>query len=298
MDNQGKHPFPISEYCVIFVDLLGHKKFLQDLSTCAPDEAQRRVSELSEPLRRFKDGVRERVAEAKDATRDAIRHAPVSVNQPNLLKAVDDVTTGVQQFSDSTLLYVKMGNPVSFIVLLMMIEFIAFRMLDDAGRGFLLRGGIAVGKGWEVDNNCLCGQVVADAYNLESKVSNWGRITTSELFLTRLNGICELARHCYGCWCAELLRPMLLLVQKDIDGMLFIDYLNPIVGELYEREHFGSDWFFERCEEGYKFINSQLERFRSTANKNHECSRLALRYDIMRGYWKSRLAMWTNIAKR
>lgn len=289
--------FQIGEYCAIYLDLMGQKNFLAELAQCDREEAQRRVDTLSTPLLRFKEGVRKSVAEAKDAARTVIMQAPVSGRKADFLKMVDDVTAGIQQFSDTTLLYVKMKSPVSFILLLKMIEFVVFRMLDDAGSGLSLRGGIAIGSGWEVDMNCLCGQVISDAYNFESNVSNWSRITTSELFVTRLKGVCALSIAKCGCWFVELLRPLLDLMQRDIDGVWFLDYLNPAVGELYKREHFSSDWFIKRCEAGYNFINKQVELFRATADKNHQHAKLALRYDIMRGYWKSRLQAWKEGGK-
>ena len=136
----------------------------------------------------------------------------------------------------------------------------------------ILRGGIAVGKGWEVERNCLCGSVISEAYNLESKVSNWGRITVSEVLLTRLNAFCDLARECNGWWVLALLHPLLQIINKDIDGVLFLDYLNPAVSELCKREHFGSDWFEECCEKGYKYIINQAEYYQTNANKDYEYS--------------------------
>ena len=294
MDNKGKQPFCISEYCAIFVDLLGHRKFLKDVSTCGPDEAQRRVSELSKPLLRFKEGALKRVEEVLDDAVKLIKENAPESARPSLLSFVDDITYGVQQFSDSTLLYVKMGSPVSYIVVNMLLEFIVFRLLDNMSSGTPLRGGVAIGQGWELENNCLCGQVIAEAYELESKVSNWGRVTVSELFVKRLRGYCGCAGMLGGCWVLELLRPLMGIINIDIDGAYFLDYLNPIVDEMYRRNHFDSDWFTERIEKGMKFIDEQRARFIKEANKCSESAKLALRYDIMRGYWNSRVSMWAN----
>lgn len=289
--------FPIGEYCAIYLDLMGQKNFLSELGKCDNNEAQSRVDKLSAPLRCFKRGAMQRAEEALDAMRDFVKSNSSIQAKSLLLKGIDDVSIGVQQFSDSTLLYVKITSPASFVVVLMMIEFVLFRMLDDAGRGFLLRGGITIGKGWEVDGNCLCGQVVADAHALESTVSNWGRVTVSELFQVRLKGVCGLAKLFGGCGFVKLIEPLLELIRYDIDGVLFLDYLNPSAEELYKREHFESDWFIERCENGYAFINQQLALFQSKAKADPVAARLALRYGIMRGYWKSRLEMWASIGK-
>lgn len=295
MNNESQ--FQIGEYCVLYLDILGQKNWLAELAKCEKEEAQKRVNDLAEPLLRFREGVSQRVQEALDDSR-ALLNTKIpdgSSHKAAILKMVDDVSVGVQQFSDSTMLYVKMGSPVSFVALLMMVEFVLFRMVDETARGFLLRGGIAIGNGWETEKNCLCGQVISEAYDLESKVSNWGRVTVSELFLTRLKGICGLADISCGCWFSTLLRPMVKAVQRDIDGVLFLDYLNPAVEELYKREHFSSDWLIERIERGYSFIKGQLERFQSKGAEKLEAAQLALRYDIMRGYWKSRLEMWASL---
>ena len=284
--------FEICEYCVIYVDLMGQKLFLHDLEKSKKEDAQRKINELSTPLLEFKNGVNKRVNEVLDDLKRIIMNKD-EFNGNALLKSIDDVRVGVQQFSDTTMLYVKMGSPVSFLVLLFLIEFIAFRTLTDISNGLILRGGIAVGKGWEVERNCLCGSVISEAYNLESKVSNWGRITVSEVLLTRLNAFCDLARECNGWWVLALLNPLLQIINKDIDGVLFLDYLNPAVSELYRIEHFGSDWFEECCEKGYKYIINQAEYYQTNANKDYEYSRLALRYKIMLQYWKSRLEMWS-----
>ena len=295
MNNDSQ--FQIGEYCVFYLDIMGQKKWLAELAKCEKAEAQKRVNDLAEPLLRFRKGVGKRVQESLDDTRTLL-NAMIPNDSPQkdtILKTVDDVSVGIQQFSDSTLLYVKMGSPVSFVALFMMVEFVLFRMIDETARGFLLRGGIAIGNGWEVEKNCLCGRAISDAYDLESKVSNWGRVTVSELFLTRLKGICGLAEISCGCWFSMLLRPMVKAVQRDIDGVLFLDYLNPAVEELYKREHFSSDWLIERIERGYSFIKEQLERFQSKGTEELEAAQLALRYDIMRGYWKSRLEMWASL---
>lgn len=294
MDNKGKKFFCISEYCVIFVDLLGHKKFLKDLSTCAPDEAQRRVSELSEPLRLFKEDALKRVKEVLDETANLINEQASKSSRPHLLRSVNDITCGVQQFSDSTLIYVKMGSPVSYIVVNMLVEFIVFRLLDNMSSGTPLRGGIAVGQGWELENNCLCGQVIADAYDLESKLSKWGRVTVSELFESRLRSLCGLSEIVGGRWILEFLRPLTSIIKIDIDGAYFLDYLNPAVAEMYRRNRFNDKWFVDRIKSGLAFINDQCDRFKSESPKSLESARLALRYDIMRGYWNSRISMWAS----
>lgn len=294
MGNKNKQPFCISEYCAIFVDLLGHKKFLKDLSNCARDEAQRRVSELSKPLLCFKEGALKRVEEVLGDTVKLIKEKSPESARPSLLSLIDDITYGVQQFSDSTLLYVKMGSPVSYIVVNMFLEFIVFRLLDNMSSGTPLRGGVAIGQGWELEDNCLCGQVIADAYDLESKVSNWGRVTVSELFESRLRSLCGLSEIVGGRWILEFLRPLTSIIKIDIDGAYFLDYLNPAVDEMYRRNRFNDKWFVDRIKSGLAFINDQCDRFKSESPKSLESARLALRYDIMRGYWNSRISMWAS----
>lgn len=299
IESCGMNNFPICTYCVVFVDLMGHKRFLSELECCVDLlERQRRVNEISVPLRRFKDGIKQRVCEALSDTRNIIRENVKGESQEAMLNMVDDVSFGVQQFSDSTLVYVKMVSLPSYIALLMVIEFIAFRMLDSMGCGVPIRGGMAIGQGWEIDKDCLCGQVIADAYKLESNVSNWGRITVSSAMAKAFRSLKLLCNGIPNGNFYELLRPMVEMVAEDIDGVKFLDYLNPAVEELYKREHFDSDWFVGRIKSGIDFVNKQIGKFRTSAVGDFECAKLALRYEPVRDYWRSRLDMWSLRVKQ
>lgn len=285
--------FPICTYCVIFIDLMGHKRFLAELGRCADlAERQKRVDEISDPLRRFKDGIRQRVNEALCDTRNIIREKVRGEGQEAMLNMVDGVSFGVQQFSDSTLVYVKMNSLASFVALLMILEFVAFRMLDCIGSGIPLRGGISIGQGWEVDENCLCGKAIEEAYNLESKVSNWGRVTVADSVVNELRGLKSFCENTPRCNFGELIWPLWKMICKDIDGVWFLDYLNPAVEELYKREHFDVDWVMERIQRGKEFIDRKIGEFSGLASSDFESARLALRYEIMREYWISRIEMW------
>ena len=91
---------------------------------------------------------------------------------------------------------------------------------------------------------------------------------------------------------------MVEMVAEDIDGVKFLDYLNPAVEELYKREHFESDWFVGRIKSGIDFVNKQIGKFRTSAVGDFECAMLALRYELVRDYWRSRLDMWSLRVKQ
>lgn len=286
----------LDEYCVVFLDIMGQKRFLEEISSCEEHEADKRITKLSRPLLRFKQGLQKRAEEVVDCVKFMIEEkmAPKEQYLAKMLEMVNQTSYGVQQFSDSTLFYVKMGTPVSFLIILSFVEFIVFRMLDDIANGFVLRGGIEIGKGWELDQGCLCGQVVGNAYNMESQMSQWGRITVSEMFEKRVKGVCAFSGISGGCGYVSLLKPLVDAIQKDIDGMCFIDYLNPRVEEMYKRHHFSSDWFIDRIQKGIAFIDEEKNRFLGEVSKSSEAAKLALRYHIMQGYWESRMLMWAN----
>lgn len=289
--------FEMGEYCVMYLDIMGQKKFLSELEKCDEHEARQMIARLSKPLLRFKEGMSQRACEVIDVIRETVKQNIKGESCRNeFLMTLDNISYGVQQFSDTTLLYVKMEKniPMAFLVVQAFVEFVVFRMLDDMANGFVLRGGISIGKGWEVERNCLCGQVLADAYNLEEKVAKWGRIVVSELFATRLRGICGFAALMGGCGFVKLLRPLIGIVNKDVDGMEFIDYLNPSSEEMYKRHHFASEWFVDRIEKGMAFIENERKRCYDKASRDFESAKLAMRYDIMYRYWRSRLLMWNK----
>lgn len=291
--------FEIGRYCVVYIDLMGHKRFLSELDKCANSaERQRRVNSISEPLYLFKRGVKKRVSETMRMVREQMKEKVDARDLASMLKMIDNISFGVQQFSDSTLIYVKMNSIASFVALLMIVEFVVFRMLDCVGNEVPLRGGISIGQGWVVDENCLCGKAIAEAYNLESKISDWGRITVSDSVVSELRELRSFCENTPRCNLGALVRPLWEVIGKDIDGVWFLDYLNPAVEELYKREHFDINWFAERIQRGKDFIDGKICEFSRLASSDLESARLALRYEIMREYWMSRIAMWGEHAER
>lgn len=151
-----------------------------------------------------------------------------------IIRQARKIEFGIQQFSDSTLLYIPIDegleNIVDEVVASWMGE-LARWILVGMSRGFMFRGAIAMGWGWEIRENCLTGPVVHEAYKLESEISKYPRVIFSRAVVDRFN-----YRRAY----AESLGvdmskipTFLRLLRCDVDGVYMLDYLSELAREIW-----------------------------------------------------------------
>lgn len=124
--------------------------------------------------------------------------------------------TVVTQFSDSVVISFCSDEESQVFNTLLDIQHVLIRLIY---RGILCRGGVAIGAVVHNDKY-LFGPAMIDAYTLESKAANYPRVILSEEII-KLAGQSKSQAHTEE----EEMQYVMSLLQKDSDGMYFIDYI-------------------------------------------------------------------------
>lgn len=248
--------FPLKRYYVCYLDVLGIRERLFkgieslgfDSKEVSPQRAQRQrdiddvsnqINELFSSLENLFQNFKGRAECIYDSSSELL--ARMKYDQAKLLPPREEfirqarkIEFGIQQFSDSTLLYIPIDegleNIVDEVVASWMGELSRW-ILVGMSRGFMFRGAIAVGWGWEIRKDCLTGPVVHEAYKLESEIAKYPRVIFSRAVVDRFN-----YRRAY----AESLGvdmskipTFLRMVYQDVDGVYMLDYLSELVREIW-----------------------------------------------------------------
>lgn len=121
------------------------------------------------------------------------------------------------QFSDSIVVSYKVSEPSAVFLLL---NEIAFGVLDLAERGFLVRGGVTVGKLYHSKRHVV-GPAMNEAYRLESKVAKYPRVLIDPkvLEVARAARRSEHSPEDEAGYVSDFMT-------KDTDGHYFFDYVS------------------------------------------------------------------------
>lgn len=122
----------------------------------------------------------------------------------------------VTQFSDSIVISFSTDEESQVFHTLLDIQHVLIRLIY---LGILCRGGVAIGAVLHNDKY-LFGPAMVDAYTLESKAANYPRVILSEEII-KLAGQSKSQSHTEE----QEIKYVKSLLQKDSDGMYFIDYI-------------------------------------------------------------------------
>ena len=134
----------------------------------------------------------------------------------------------VTQFSDSIVLSFRIEEKSG--VFYALIDFLHVS-LEFANKGFLTRGGIAVGKLIHT-NKHIFGPALVEAYNLESKIARFPRIILHPDVL----GVAKYFPSSHNSSTDEL-ESVHTCLSKDDDGYYYIDYIGKVVSELDDNNY-------------------------------------------------------------
>ena len=248
--------FSLKRYYVCYLDVLGFRDRLfkgietlgSDSKVFSPqrteiqkeiDDVSSRINELFNSLEFLFQSFKERAEAIYDGSADLLTR--MGYDRKQLLPPREEficlakrIDFGIQQFSDSTLLYVPiedgLENIVDEVVASWMGELSRW-ILVGMKDGFMFRGAITMGWGWEIRKNSLTGPVVHDAYKLESEVAKYPRIVFSRAVADRFSYRTEYARS-HGVDMSKI-PTYLRMVYQDVDGVYMLDYLSEVVKEIY-----------------------------------------------------------------
>lgn len=177
-------------YLICYFDVLGQRSFMR--------QVWKPHSKMSSGLRKqigthlcvfefVQDMLRRVLARTPDMESQIIRmtkqipYLPTNaLSEKEIITSVRDVDFGVQQFSDSFVVYVDAKHPVSALVFARALDAVRFIMPQMHALGLALRGAITEGRAWHVRGGQLMGPALEEAVRLEAGVAYYSRIVFSE----------------------------------------------------------------------------------------------------------------------
>lgn len=284
----------IRDYAVCYFDLLGQRDGLLRKVREAKDTTavQTEVELVSDAIRNFNIAIasaKERIVSEPDKLLQVTRFSQDEINKS--LPSIKEISLGVQQFSDTTVFYVSADSQVGLGVFNSWCRALSLYYLNILSAGILIRGGIAIGKGWEISPNCLYGPVLEDVYHLEGRIADYPRIVTTHEVYRRLVEVDRLDSLYYAqplpsyLKCAEL-------YSMDFDGAYILDYLSmsAIKGhELLLQVPEGR--IFKMLKDGLRFIRERHNELQNQALDDINKANIAKKFALLQSYWLQRVNM-------
>ena len=202
------------------------------------------------------------------------------------LDEIRNLKVGIQQFSDSTLIYVRDTGDVARLVFQQLMMRTAFEMIKAMAKHVFMRGSMVYGAGWEVGMNCLFGPVLQQAYEMEERVAFSFRIVVSSEFFRVASGEMK-ALASAG---ADTTKPFpFKLISREPDGLLCFDYLAKDALQEYRRYDVDVMPFLS---EAYNFAALRHRHFKEDALCNMRSAKLSMKYAMFLSYMDARLSSY------
>lgn len=287
----------VGKYFVIYLDVQGVREILfKDIdvhSGLVSTEKQTEVAHFSDALRTFFCGIAEAVSfvwtrpeEYRDYLLEGVPAAMRRDAEARVFAEIRNLHVGVQQFSDSTLIFVRDEGRVSRIFFEQCMVRCAYEMVKVMGRGLYMRGALSYGTGWEVMSNCLFGPIVQEVYELEQHVANTFRVVITPQFYQVVRE--ELGMLAAGG--ADMTKPYpFKMIGRDPDGVLSFDYLSEVALENFKR--YGSVALKvtgENVANAFSRIAERHRKLLDEVDSDQRKSRLVVKYAMYMSYLESR----------
>lgn len=204
----------------------------------------------------------------------------------SLFEDIKNIHIGAQQFSDSTLIYVRDTGSISRVVFEQCMARCAYEIVKVMGRGVYVRGAMSYGTGWELMPNCLFGPIIQEVYDIEQKIANTFRIVVTPAFWReaskdlgelKSNGLDVSKPHPFK------------MIARDPDGVLIFDYLS--CDALENMKSFDGSALKiagESVEKAYNRIVLRHKELLGSVDKDQTKSRLVVKYAMFMSYLESR----------
>jgi len=203
-------------------------------------------------------------------------------NRGETLLKFQDSSLGFMRFSDTIVVYTPLENQHGYFNAGGTCGFLVVcgtLMLSALFQKTVFRGAIDIGMAGRFPDADLYGPVLANAHQLESKVAQYPRIVVGQEVLKYLqfhvdnpeNDGPARANHVTAARCLRML-------SQDSDGSWIIDYLNDDAFASPRSDESGR----RKLKDGAaKFVNDELERFKSEGNDT-----LVERYECLVAYFR------------
>ena len=287
----------VGKYFVIYLDVQGVREILfKDIdvhSGIVSLEKETEVSHFSDFLRIFFCGIAEVVSFVQTRPEDyrdyLLEGVPATTRkdvEAQVFAEIRDLHVGVQQFSDSTLIFVRDEGRVSRIFFEQCMARCAYEMVKVMGRGLYMRGAMSYGTGWELMPNCLFGPIVREVYDLEQHVANTFRIVITPQFYKVVRE--ELGMLAAGG--ADMTKPYpFKMIGRDPDGVLTFDYLSDVALENFKKfDSIALKVAGENVANAFSRIAIRHRKLLDEVDTDQTKSRLVVKYAMYMSYLESR----------
>ena len=159
-----------SEYIVCFFDVLGQKDWMKDVI-------------LGGKINPVKQYELDRLAFLTNDMRDIFRESARNYARDKGFSISEGLAYGVQQFSDSTILYMRRDIEFSPGLFHIWLLDLSLRALEWQSMNLYFRGGITCGAAWHVAGGQICGPALDEAGDLEGDTAFYQRIVFSDGFV-------------------------------------------------------------------------------------------------------------------
>jgi len=155
----------------------------------------------------------------------------------------------VTYFSDSIVISYKYNEQSQLFSTLLNLLYVSMEL---ANKGFLTRGGVAIGKLVHTDE-VIFGPALVDAYNIESKISKYPRIIVDKNVIDK-----GLEYHSKNHTREDEKKYVMDIVTEDKDGYFYIDYILKSSSEFDDLEY-----------DLYRYINNLKKNFFANYDKEN-----------------------------
>lgn len=290
----------VGKYFVLYFDVQGVRDQIftgiDKYSAQVTSEKQQDINCLSDALRSMLSAFVAMECFIKENPREYLDYIVKDDKRINteqkksLLKDINKVSMGVQQFSDSTLIYVRDTGNISQVLFEQCMARCAYELIKVMGKGIYVRGAMAYGAGWEVAPNCLFGPVLQEVYEIEQRIANTFRIVVTPHFyeFTRRK-LADLERRGVNMNKSFPFK----MISRDPDGVLIFDYLSDVSLEnmlRFEKDSLTALKIIgENLAEAYNVIVKRHRELLSNVDEDQKKSRLILKYIMFMSYLEARL---------
>lgn len=283
-----------ARYFVCFLDALGTRDCLfSGIDIANPQVTPKKLLEIGQhaiATHEFLSGISAEISLVKENPIEYVEKTCLGVNIPDGIMSrykeeALSISCGFQQFSDTTLLYVRdsrddgqVGLFALFLFQCLMLS-VSLSLIKAMANGCFYRGSLAYGTGWELDENCLFGPVVQKAYEIEEQAAKWPRIVITDAMEKQLRQMAE-GVSSNAC-------PAKMICQ-DPDGKLSLDYWSVGAVENYLKV-MNKDELLRLAEAGYNHAVEQQMHFSAKMCADDPNGKLFLRYGALLSYLDDRM---------
>jgi hypothetical protein len=295
----------LTDYVVLFADVLGQKEAILRLETLPTSAAQ--SAEYMKSLKASAGtvlGVRKYVENFINGFENAPPVGDISKLPPEAGQAYAECRKSElrqQRFCDTVILYDRLRRredkgQLHVMPIFAMVAGAAVCQLTCLAGKTPVRCGIAVGIALELSGNDIYGPAAIRAHELEAKEADWPRIVVNQRLVKCLQEVRDHpetsfsrnAERVIAVRTLDLLEP-----DKEKDDIWSVDFLGRAMRDLPGAAI--AQKSRDAAIAGFDFVKKEHAKFARLADKSEGNARLASKYTALREYYEKRMPYWYSL---